>query len=94
MAIKRFDVETAVTLSQINKALKAKGYDGVLYKGKGYFYFAEGEASNWHSPSVYVYTLNELSLKQWIEEYETKRKENDRDHQDRLNEDRYSRKIR
>jgi hypothetical protein len=63
-----------VTLKKVNDAIAARGGKEVLVKGVGYFYFADGEAVEWDADSVYVYTLNELPLERWIEEWESRRK--------------------
>ena len=60
---------TRLTLVAVNKALSDLGAKEVLVKGAGYYYFCEGEADRWPQCSVYVYRLNHLSLKQWIEEW-------------------------
>ena len=57
-----------LTLKQVNKALAPLGEER-LYKGEGYYYFADGNAHMWEQCSVYVYTLNQLTLEQWLEEY-------------------------
>jgi hypothetical protein len=62
-----------VTLKQVNAAIAARGGKEVLVKGEGYFYFADGDAYEWDSDGVYVYTLNELPLERWIEEWESRR---------------------
>jgi hypothetical protein len=60
-----------ITLKQVNAALKAKGAKEMLFKGAGYFYFAEGDTWHWPGTSVYVYRLNELTLEEWLEEHES-----------------------
>jgi hypothetical protein len=72
--------ETAVTINQVNTALKNKGYKDELVKGKGYFYFAgpAGGASDWGQSSVYVYSINQLTLPQWVEEYEAMKAANEK----------------
>ncbi len=60
-------------LRTINKALAARGHANVeLVKGDGYFYFIGEDADQFYTSSVYVYRLNQLTLEQWINDYETK----------------------
>lgn len=65
-----------VSLKQINAALAAKGAAERLFKGNGYFYFSEGSADSWYSASVFVNRLSQLTLKQWLAEYESLKEEN------------------
>jgi len=65
-----------LTLEMINKELKKQGYDTKLVKGEEYFYFVGKEAWNFSCQSVYVPRLNDLSLEQWVKEYEEKLKGN------------------
>lgn len=62
-----------LTLKAINKALKEKGYSTELVRGNDYFYFTGEEASRFFFSGVYVARLNELTLEQWVQEYEEKR---------------------
>jgi hypothetical protein len=57
---------TRLTLKAVNAALAAAGAKEVLVQGKGYLYFAEGDADCWREVSVGVPRLNHLSLEQWI----------------------------
>ena len=61
-------VVTAVTIKQVNKALKEKGIDAELFKGPGYFYFDGPSINLAKSSSVMVPRLNDLPLEQWVEE--------------------------
>jgi hypothetical protein len=54
------------TLSQINKAISNLG-DIELVKGNGYFYFV-GLSVCVHALGVYVYSVKDLTLQQWVEE--------------------------
>jgi len=56
-------------LNAINAELKRLGYKVELTKGKGYFYFRAGEAEDWIDKGVPVRKLNDLTLKQWVEQY-------------------------
>ena len=64
-----------LTIAAINRAIADKGGKEILIKGNGYFYFWEGDAPDWRSSSVYVYRLNDLTLEQWIADWEAKRNE-------------------
>jgi hypothetical protein len=64
-----------LTLDKVNKELKKQGYDTKLVKGEGYFYFVGKEAWDFKCQSVYVFRLNDLSLEQWVKEYEERLKE-------------------
>ncbi len=56
-------------LRTINNSLAVRGVKERLIKGNGYFYFSEGDASRWHSTSVYVNRLKALTLEQWLNEW-------------------------
>jgi hypothetical protein len=56
-----------LTLAKINAALAARGIPERLAKGKGYFYFHDGEAHTWPRTAVYVNSLNQQPLEEWIE---------------------------
>ena len=53
----------------INDELSKRGYSARLEKGQGYFYFHSGEAANWLDISVRVRKINDLTLKQWLDEF-------------------------
>jgi hypothetical protein len=57
-------------LKTVNDELARRGYKAQLAKGKGYFYFEGGEASDWLDRTVSVRTISSLTLKQWVEEFE------------------------
>jgi hypothetical protein len=59
-----------VTRQMINDALRARGRDESLREGEGYFYFGGGEAVNWLSTSVMVKKLSDLTLEQWLAEFD------------------------
>lgn len=65
-----------LTLKTINDQLAAKGHKARLEKGDGYFYFYDGEASDWLDRIVQVPTLSNLTLEQWVEEFEKLKKLN------------------
>jgi hypothetical protein len=59
-----------VTRKMINDALRARGRDESLYPGDGYFYFGGGDAVHWLSSSVMVKRLSDLTLEQWLSEFD------------------------
>jgi hypothetical protein len=62
-----------IKLATVNKALAARGHANVeLVRGDGYFYFIGEDADQFYTSSVYVYRLNQLTLDQWIADYEDK----------------------
>ena len=56
----------------INHAIKDAGLRMELIKGRGYFYFI-GPDVNPHAEGVYVFTLNQLSVSQWVQEARERR---------------------
>lgn len=61
----------AMTCATVNKALAARGAAERLIKGKGYYYFWEGSAPEWQASSVPVAHISQLSLDEWLAEYES-----------------------
>ena len=55
-----------VTRTQVNKAIKCLG-EIELIKGEGYFYFI-GNSVSTDASGVYVNSIGQLSLDQWISE--------------------------
>lgn len=68
---------TKLTVATVNKELKRLGYSERLYRGDDYFYFADGNSHLWSEDSVYVAHAHELSLDQWVSEYERLKKQYD-----------------
>jgi hypothetical protein len=62
-----------ITLRAVNAAIKKEGGTAQLINGGGYFYFAEGEADNWHADSIYTMYLNDYTLEEWLGEYRDRR---------------------
>lgn len=58
-----------VTRKMVNDALRARGRDESLYPGDGYFYFGGGDAVHWFSSSVMVKRISDLTLEQWLVEF-------------------------
>lgn len=59
-----------LTLKAVNDELARRSYAALLAKGDGYFYFHKGEAADWLDRSVRVRTINSLTLKQWVGEFQ------------------------
>jgi hypothetical protein len=49
--------EQRTTPAAVNKILKARGHAERLVRGRGYYYFIDGDASGWFSSSVPVMWL-------------------------------------
>jgi hypothetical protein len=60
-------------VAQVNAALKAKGIAERLRRGRGYYYFTEGDAMSWYSSSVPVCHADSLTVARWLEELEALR---------------------
>ena len=60
-----------VTRKMVNDALRARGRDESLREGDGYFYFGGGQAVDWLSSSVMVRRLSDLTLEQWLKEFDS-----------------------
>ena len=65
-----------VTLKAINEELMRRGPTARLERGRGYFYFHLGEAAGWLDRTVRVPSVNSLSPKQWLDEFERLKKLN------------------
>ena len=59
-----------ITIKQINKEITKLGYNAELVKGEGYFYFVGDDVLLCFTTSVYVNSVNQLTLEQWIESCE------------------------
>jgi hypothetical protein len=59
-----------LTLNQINREINVRwpGYE--LVKGDGYFYIDGPDTEKWYQTMIYVYRLNHLPLRHWIEAVE------------------------
>jgi hypothetical protein len=59
------------TTKAVNDALRAGGRDESLRRGgPHYLYFGGGEAVHWLSSSVKASRLSDLTVKQWIQEFD------------------------
>ena len=57
-------------VTEVNQQLKARGVAERLRRGAGYYYFTGGTAASWPTSGVYIYRAAELTLAQWLAEYE------------------------
>jgi len=62
--------QVRLTVKAVNEELAKRGHTARVAKADGYFYFQFGEAANWLDRTVRVPTVNALSLKQWMDEYQ------------------------
>jgi len=56
-------------VAEVNKKLKELGFSERLRRGRGYYYFAGGEAASWLTSAVYVNWAEALTVERWILEY-------------------------
>lgn len=56
-----------VTVAKVNRALAKVGKER-LRRGKGYYYFYDGDAAAWYTSSVYVNRVDVMTVKQWVNE--------------------------
>ncbi len=57
-----------VNTRRVNAAMKREGIPFTLYRGTGYFYFIPTNPADPREHSVYVNTITELTLEQWLAE--------------------------
>ena len=60
---------TPKTSTTVNKVMKELGLKERLVRGRGYWYFAEGNAAGWESSSVPVYRITDYTIVGWLEQY-------------------------
>lgn len=60
-----------VTRKVVNDALRSRGRDESLREGEGYFYFGGGEAVHWLTSSVMVRRISDLTLEEWLNEFDS-----------------------
>jgi len=65
-----------ITLKAVNDELARLGYDARLEKAGGYFYFWTGEAAEWLDRTVQAEKISQLTLEQWVAEFERLKKTN------------------
>jgi len=66
-----------LTLKTINEKLATPGKGAEFTKGDGYFYFSDGEASDWLDRTVKVPTRASWTLDQWLDEFKRLKKLNE-----------------
>jgi hypothetical protein len=71
MSIMTSTAKNRVTRKMVNDALRSRGRDESLREGDGYFYFGGGEAVNWLTSSVMVRRISDLTLEQWLREFDS-----------------------
>ena len=69
-----------ITLKTVNKVLQEKHPNNELVKGNGYFYFAGVDADKWYSSTVDILRINDQTLEQWIEDFETMKAKYEKNH--------------
>lgn len=57
-------------VAEVNQALRTRGKKERLVRGRGYYYFTEGDASSWFTSSVYMNDASVWSVDQWLHEYD------------------------
>ena len=55
---------------EVNQKMKARGVAGSIRHRTGSYYFTGGTAASWPTSGVYIYRAAELTLAQWLAEYE------------------------
>ena len=58
-----------VTVASVNAALRQAGAKERLRRGRGYYYFCDGEASGWPQSGVYVNRVDAMTVDQWLAEW-------------------------
>lgn len=62
----------AITLKAVNRALKHRGHDVELVRGKEVFYFVGPDADKVSEPICYIPKLSDISVQEWVELFEWK----------------------
>lgn len=50
------------TVRQVNSALKVRGTDCKLYRGKGYYFISGPAADACYQQGIYIYSLHDVSV--------------------------------
>ena len=58
------------TVREVNVALRLRGIEERLRRGRGYFYFYNGEASSWPRTAIYTFSLGGLSVEEILGEWQ------------------------
>lgn len=60
----------AKSIRDVNRELAKLGVPERLARGKGYYYFVNGETDRWHTQSVGgVFHISQMSVEEWVEMY-------------------------
>lgn len=65
-----------LTLKTVNAEFVKRGHNVRLARGSGYFYFWWGEAADWLDKTVSVPKVSDLTMDQWIGEFQRLKKLN------------------
>lgn len=57
-------------VTEVNRALKARGIKDKLYRGNGYYYFWGVVAAGWYTSSVPVCHASDVSVQSFLDWYE------------------------
>lgn len=55
-------------VAEVNRALRLQGLPYRLVRGRGYYYFAGGDAAGWPTSSVMAYRASDLPVAEWLAE--------------------------
>ena len=55
---------------EVNRVLRQRGRLERLVRGRGYYYFAGGNSTNWPTCSVWVYRADDLTVERWLQEFD------------------------
>lgn len=55
-------------VAEVNRELKRLGHAEKLTRGRGYYYFRDGDAPTWRGTMVCVCYSDDLTVKQWVAE--------------------------
>jgi hypothetical protein len=53
----------------VNRQIREMGRTERLVTGRGYCYFIEGDASAWYTSSVYVPRVSDMTVAEWMDEF-------------------------
>lgn len=67
----------ATSIAKLNRLLREAGHEEQLVRGRGYFYFVDGNAFDWYTSSVLVNRLGVFTYGEWIEQRNSLAKKRD-----------------
>jgi hypothetical protein len=53
-------------VTEVNRELRLRGIAEKLARGKGHYFFRDGEAPNWRSSTVAIFSADRLSVREWL----------------------------